>query len=143
MHTFSNTAELEKPIDSMHSPKCLVVDDDMSVFNIARSLDFRVQPCTHYELMSNVGQQHFQGLHDRKFNFLWISLPQTIIIARLLRLRPRNRYNSGIILMYIEFKPGWILPARQVLTSACSDNPEKLGCPTKIRLTLLAQSYTF
>ena len=76
MHTFSNTAELEKPIDSMHSPKCLVVDDDMSAFNIARSLDFDAQPCTHYELMSNAGQQHFQGLHDRKFNFLWISLPQ-------------------------------------------------------------------
>ena len=48
----------------------------MSVYNIAVNLDFKVQPCTHFELMSSAGQQHFQHLHDRKHNFLWISLPQ-------------------------------------------------------------------
>ena len=77
MHIFSaDTVGSEESIDALHAPNCLVVDDDMSVFNIARNLDFKVQPCTHYELMSSAGQQHFQGLHDRKYNFLWISLPQ-------------------------------------------------------------------
>ena len=66
----ANATETEVNIDASHAPHCLVVDDDMSVFNVARSLDFRVQPCTHYEMMSSAGQQHFQGLHDRKYNFL-------------------------------------------------------------------------
>ena len=71
-----DTTGSEDNIDAMHAPNCLIVDDDMSVLNLAVSLDLKAKPCTHFELMSSAGQQHFQSLYDRKHNFLWISLPQ-------------------------------------------------------------------
>ena len=71
-----DTTGIEENRDALHEPHCLVVDDDMSVYNIAANLDFKVQPCTHFELMSSAGQQHFQRLHDRFYNLLWIPLPQ-------------------------------------------------------------------
>ena len=61
----ANDDPREEQIDHLNLPRCLIVDDDMSVYNIAANMDLKVQPCTHFELMSSAGQQHFQRLHDR------------------------------------------------------------------------------
>ena len=60
MKTYAVEESIKKKIDNLNLPSCLVVDDDMSVYNIAANLDFKVQPCTHYGLMSSAGQQRFQ-----------------------------------------------------------------------------------
>ena len=76
MKTYAITEPIEGNINIMNLPNCLVVDDDMSVYNIAANFDLKVQPCTHWELMSSTGQDHFRRLHDRTYNLLWNSLPQ-------------------------------------------------------------------
>ena len=63
METYSAHQDTkEEEIDNLNLPRCLIVDDDMSVYNIASNLDFAVQPCTHFELMSTAGQQYFSAV---------------------------------------------------------------------------------
>ena len=56
-------------------PHCLIIDDDMGAYHCAQAANIKCTPCTHFELISQKGQQHFRKLHTREYNMLWITIP--------------------------------------------------------------------
>ena len=65
----------DKPIDDMLIPHCLITDDDMSAWHWAQGANIKCDPGTHFELLSQAGQQHYRKVHTRDYNMLWISIP--------------------------------------------------------------------
>ena len=66
---------LEPPPTSAVEPYVLVLEDTTEVSTILQALGLRCFPCTHFQLLSETGQELFQPLHARVFNILLISLP--------------------------------------------------------------------
>ena len=65
----------DKPIDHMLIPHCLIIDDDMSAYHCAQAVNLKCTPCTHFEIISQKGQEHFRKLHTREYNMLWLTRP--------------------------------------------------------------------
>ena len=59
----------------MLTPHCLIIDDDMSTYHCAQAANIQCTPCTHFELISQKGQEHFRKLHSREYNMLWLTIP--------------------------------------------------------------------
>ena len=65
----------DKPVANMLTPHCLIIDDDMSTFHCAQAVNIACTPCTHFEVISQKGQDYLKKLYSREFNMLWLTIP--------------------------------------------------------------------
>ena len=64
-------------MESLESWHFLVIED---IGEATQALQARGIPHTrmsHFEVLTQIGQQHFQSVHQRKFTHLWISIPRS------------------------------------------------------------------
>ena len=65
----------DKPLAHILTPHCLIIDDDLSAYHCAQAANIKCTPCTHFEVISQKGQEYLRQLYSREFNMLWLTIP--------------------------------------------------------------------